>query len=522
MKWRVACWVLVHALVLAHVAHWKVAGRTLSAVEPSEAGETLELGYVNAGFLLFVALVLATLVLGRFFCGWACHVVAYQDACAWLLGKLGLRPRPIRSRLLVLVPFYAALSMFVLPTVARLLAGHGFPELAVRLTTDDLWARFPGPWIAALTFAVDGALIVWLLGAKGFCTYACPYGAVFGVAERLAPGRIRVTDACEGCGHCTAVCTSNVRVHEEVARFRMVVDPGCMKCMDCVSVCPKDALYFGFAPARGTQPVRGRSRRQYDFTWPEELALAAVFAASLWVWRGLYGAIPFLLALGLSVVAAFASVALWRLAARHELVLQHHVLRAGGRLTGKGAGAFLGLGALLALTAHGGIVRWRDGRAEEALELARATSIEARSSPEREAVLAERRARLLDDAEAHLAWIRRFGLVATADLFNKLGSIRYARGDLDGAERELRAALERDGSFRSSRLLLADVLARRGDFERALDELAALLGVDPGNADAATRLAALLRAVPSNARARDLLALLREGIPSTGEADAAK
>ena len=31
-----------------------------------------------------------------------------------------------------------------------------------------------------------------------------------------------MTDACEGCGHCTAVCSSNVRVHAEVRDFGLV------------------------------------------------------------------------------------------------------------------------------------------------------------------------------------------------------------------------------------------------------------------------------------------------------------
>ena len=68
----------------------------------------------------------------------------------------------------------------------------------------------------------------------------------FSLADKLAPGKIRVTDACNQCGHCTATCTSNVLVHAEVKQYKMVVDPGCMKCMDCISVCPNDALYFGF------------------------------------------------------------------------------------------------------------------------------------------------------------------------------------------------------------------------------------------------------------------------------------
>ncbi|MEQ1892449.1 MAG: 4Fe-4S binding protein, partial [Planctomycetota bacterium] len=196
---------LVHALIAAHLVHWRMSGRTLTPLEPSEAGETLLTGAINAGFVFFVLLILSTLVFGRFFCGWACHVVAYQDACAWLLAKIGLKPRPIRARLLALVPFLVAAEMFVLPSVVR---GQFFPELSWHLTTDSFWERFPGFWIGALTFLVAGALVVWFFGAKGFCTYGCPYGALFGVADRVAPGRIRVTDACEGCGHCTAVCTS--------------------------------------------------------------------------------------------------------------------------------------------------------------------------------------------------------------------------------------------------------------------------------------------------------------------------
>src|SRR5262249_43783319 len=64
----------VHLLIVAHVAHFVLRGETLSPVEPSETMYTLELGYVNAGFLFFVAAGLVTLVFGRFVCGWACHL----------------------------------------------------------------------------------------------------------------------------------------------------------------------------------------------------------------------------------------------------------------------------------------------------------------------------------------------------------------------------------------------------------------------------------------------------------------
>src|SRR5262245_41214484 len=368
---RATALVAVHLAVLAHLAHWRVSGRTLSPLEPSEAMQTLELGWVNAGAVLLVLSVGLTLVLGRFFCGWACHVVAYQDLCAWLLGRIGLRPRPVRVRLLKLVPLAAAIYMFAWPSVERLWQGNARPsiEWRARLTTSSFWRTFPKPWMAALTILVDGGLVVWWMGAKGFCTYGCPYGALFGLADRFAVGRIRVNDSCEGCGHCTAVCTSNVRVHQEVATFGMVVDPGCMKCLDCVNSCPKDALYFG----KGKPSLARRaasSSMGSDLTWPEEILAAIAFLGALYAFRDLFvlDRIPFLLAIGLPVIASIAAVALARLARRSEFQLQWTRLRSGGRLTRAGVAALVALPLLLAFTAYHFVLQYHVRAAERALD----------------------------------------------------------------------------------------------------------------------------------------------------------
>jgi polyferredoxin len=442
-RWRVVTWILVHVAALVHVAHWKVAGRTLTPVEPSEAMQTLELGYVNAGFLLFLFTIVATLVLGRFFCGWACHLVAYQDLCAWLLRRLGCKPRPLRVRLLALVPFVAAFEMFVRPTLMRWLEGRSAPELSLHLTTEQFWATFPGPWMAALTFLVDGALLVWWLGAKGFCTHGCPYGAVFAVADRFATGRIRVTDACEGCGHCTATCTSNVRVHEEVARHRMVVDPRCMKCMDCVDVCPKQALYFGFGPPA----VKAAPRRAYDFTWKEELGAALVCVGGILAFRDLYHRVPFLLALGLGVLLAFAALTLWRLVRRPSFVLQHFVLRDGGRWTREGRVAVALIGAFLLFAAHSAAVRWHGVRGERLLAQAVQTPREQR----------EQRSHLVEDSERLLQRAESLGLFADPMLEFQLGSIAFDRGRREEAERRFERALQLEPGLHTAARALRDL-----------------------------------------------------------------
>ncbi len=275
-RWRAAALLLLNLLMVAHVIQWWIMGKTISPIEPSETMHTLQRGAINAGFIFFSLAILATMIFGRFVCGWGCHILALQDFCGWMLKKIGLTPKPFRSRLLIYVPLIAALYMFVWPTAYRLFAspdpGPLIPKFTNHLVTTNFWETFPSVAVAIPFLLICGFLTVYFLGQKGFCTYACPYGGFFGLADKFSPGKIRVTDACNQCGHCTATCTSNVLVHAEVREFKMVVDPGCMKCMDCISVCPNDALYFGFGKPTIAAPKSNAIPRNYSLTWPEEIA----------------------------------------------------------------------------------------------------------------------------------------------------------------------------------------------------------------------------------------------------------
>src|SRR4029453_17132266 len=183
--------------------------------------------------------------------------------------------------------------------------------------TRNFWETFPSIGVAIPFLFICGFMTVYFLGAKGFCTYACPYGGFFALADKVSPGKIRVTDACNQCGHCTAVCTSNVVVHAEVKAYGMVVDPGCMKCMDCVSVCPNDALYFGFG--RPAVAVKPSIKRHYSLTWPEEILAAVVFVVSYWAVWDVYQLVPMLMALGWASVTTFLALRVLRLLRAKDL-----------------------------------------------------------------------------------------------------------------------------------------------------------------------------------------------------------
>ncbi len=514
-KWRAAVLILVHVVMIAHIIQWLITGLTLSPVEPSESMHTLRDGVVNAGFVFFLLAIASTLILGRFFCGWGCHVVALQDLCAWLMGKLGVRPKPFRSRLLIYVPLLLALYMFVWPVVARevlrpLLADAsgrlpdwmGQIEPLAGIHTDfivrDYWATFP-PWYVAIPFLlVCGFATVYFLGSKGFCTYGCPYGGFFGPADLVAPGKIRVNDNCHQCGHCTAVCTSNVRVHEEVHTYGMVVDPGCMKCLDCVSVCPNNALSFAMGkptilakpkPGREEAAAKARVMREarYDFTRAEELVFGLCFLGFFMSYRGLLNQVPMLMAVAMAGIMTWALWKSWRLFKEDNSRLHAWQFKLRGKLRPAGL-------VLLALTLVGvltagwsGFVRFTTYRAQLAYQKLE-TPIDVILRPDYAPT-----PRDLDAAKRSLAFYARvtaprdggIGWGLRPDDWVNIAYLRLLLGDAPAAESALQRVID-DGKPRDSLLFQLEAIMRsRGAtdaditalFQRALARHDDLFGV---------------------------------------------
>jgi len=492
-KWRALVLILVHLVIIGHIIHWWAAGKTLSPVEPSEAMYTLDKGHVNAGFVFFLAAILVTAVLGRFFCGWGCHIVAYQDLCAWLLKKIGIKPKPMRSRLLLLAPLALALYMFVWPSVYRWAAGIPRAPLTNHILKSAFWETFPGPVVAVLTFAVCGFAIVYFLGAKGFCTYGCPYGGFFALTDKIAPGRILVTDACEHCGHCTSVCTSNVRVHEEVALFGMVVDPGCMKCMDCVSVCPNEALYFGFAkPPIGAKPEAPRRPTPYDFTLWEEGLMVVIGLAALLIFRGLYDQIPLLMAMGMAAITAYVVMKLIRLGRTANVRLQSLQLKRGGRWTRAGLIFAVAVGALLVFTGHSAAVqyhRWQGRRMFASLKLE--DDVWKPGHDWQQAASPERRA-LAESTIQQLERTLRWGLLASPLAMEDLVWLYLAVGRMDDAERTVRRLADLAPNKPDVHRGLANILRKAGRTVEAEAAYRQALSVDAGYEPARSELGMFL------------------------------
>jgi polyferredoxin/tetratricopeptide (TPR) repeat protein len=463
----VAVLIGIHLLIALHVAHWISTGETLSPLEPSESMEFSTRGVVNAGLVFFLLTIGSTLVFGRWFCGWACHLVALQDAARWLLLRLGITPRPLRSRALLWVPLVAFLYMFVAPLALRLLSDTA-TGTSVHLQTTEFWKTFPTWPVALVTLLVSGFASVWFLGSKGFCTYACPYGAIFGLADRLAPMRIRVTDACQSCGKCTASCSSNVLVHAEVRDYGMVVDPGCMKCLDCVAGCPNDALYLGFGrPALFKQRTAKASdkARKPAFGLGDELFLAAAFVLAFLAFRGIYGVVPFLLALALGGLVAYGTLLTVRLVSRPSVKLLRWHLKKSGTLQRLGKGFGCAALAVGALWIHSGVISFNDWRAN--VLHAQTGSVHPGPHPwraqlARPAQLSAEQRTLVEKALGHATFVADAGLLRSTRNDLRLAWLHLLLGHDDEAEAHVVAVLAELPDAASVHSDYAAFLAARG------------------------------------------------------------
>ncbi|MBK9287082.1 MAG: 4Fe-4S binding protein [Flavobacteriales bacterium] len=456
-KWRMASLVGVHVLFIAHFVHWKLKGRTLAPLEFNEVLYTIHQGIVTAGFILMALVMVATLVFGRFFCSWGCHFLALQDTAGWLMDKLRIKRQPIRSRTLIWVPIGVMFYLFIWPQFLHLWHGVEAAQLQVvgtgtsrwsSFSTDDLWRNLPPPGVAVLTFFICGFLIVYLLGSRGFCYQACPYGALFSLADQLAPGRIVLAKDCSQCGLCTKACSSDILVHRELAMHGMVTNPRCLKDLDCVAACPENAVQYGFRlpPLFRKGHPMGSYGGRYGFSLGEDLFMLAMFGAGLLVYRGLYDAIPFLLAVALGLCTAFLLVMGLRLMRQGAVQLRGVVLKMDRRLRPAGSGFVAVLAAVLVFFLHSAFIQYHTLTGRRMFQEIADGAADAHS---------------IDRAIAHYSVTLGRGLLAPMDRKQELAALYLMRGDRASAQHLLEDIVSGDPHHIEAHYRLG-VIARDG------------------------------------------------------------
>ena len=218
----------------------------------------------TTGLYLGAGLLIATILFGRFFCGWICPFGTLHHLVGWL----GF-PRRTKARLdgnryrewfwikyAVLFAMLAAAAAGILqiglldpiPLLSRSMTDAVFPVVDEGLRLLGLpgihpsaTPHFSGAWLIGLLFA--GFLLLNLWVPRFFCRAICPLGALLGIFSRFALFRIhRDEGTCTGCNLCSKGCEGAA---EPEARVRL---SECMVCMNCLEDCPDGSIGYRFLP----------------------------------------------------------------------------------------------------------------------------------------------------------------------------------------------------------------------------------------------------------------------------------
>jgi len=243
--------------------------------------------------LLFVA---ATLVLGRFFCGWICPLGTLIDLTAKLLkppeDRFSLETHQRMQRwkyYLLLVTVAAALVSsqwaFLLDPLVLLyrgVTGGLYPALLAALPSKALAEplRLQLTTIAVLpTLLLIAVLGLTALTPRFYCRYLCPLGALYGLLARASLLRRRVTP-CDGC---KAVgtdkqCRSGCRMGAVPRNQNLTQNHECIRCFSGRSFCHQESIHFDWMAPKVTKYERPLElgRRQFLLTSATGLALAPV------------------------------------------------------------------------------------------------------------------------------------------------------------------------------------------------------------------------------------------------------
>ncbi len=237
----------------------------------------------------------ATLLIGRFFCAYACPTGASID----LLDRLLFRKRkrgPLKAEstlrkikyvllILFLTAALAGLSLvFLMDPIAFLTRFYTFFLYPLTVTLTNLlldllrpllkafgWVSLshlhyfqPVFYMSGLTFLLFGGIIgLNLLAPRFWCRYLCPLGALLSLISPLGLFKRKVTDACNECLKCQRACPMGAIPEDPKATLL----PECIQCRTCAHLCPPKAVRFPLSLSMGGEYTKvDLSRRGFLYS----------------------------------------------------------------------------------------------------------------------------------------------------------------------------------------------------------------------------------------------------------------
>jgi ferredoxin-type protein NapH len=206
-------------------------------------------GLINASFLVFAAMFVSSLFVGRLWCGWACPAGALQELAAPVNNRRVSR-RIDWIKWAIWLPWVAGIIALA-ASAGGYRAVAPFYQLEGGVTlAQDSWA-----YVYYSVLAVFLLLAV-LVGRRAGCHTICwmaPFMILGRKLRNLLPWpalRLQAApERCRECGTCTKDCPMSLDVRAMVASSHME-NAECILCGTCVDNCKQGAIHYGFTAGK--------------------------------------------------------------------------------------------------------------------------------------------------------------------------------------------------------------------------------------------------------------------------------
>lgn len=203
-------------------------------------------GIINGSFIVFTALFISSLFVGRLWCGWFCPGSGLNNLCSIV------KPEPVKGGRRDLIK-YATWVLWVLAIGYLAYSAGGYTSIdPFYLTESGISVTDPQNYV--IYYGIVGLIVGMNLvfGRGAMCRYLCWMAPFMVVGARIKntigyPSLHLTADKsqCIECGACSRKCPRGLQVQDMVATDNMLQDE-CIHCANCIDVCPKSVIKFSW------------------------------------------------------------------------------------------------------------------------------------------------------------------------------------------------------------------------------------------------------------------------------------
>ncbi|MBE6091366.1 MAG: 4Fe-4S binding protein [Clostridium beijerinckii] len=183
----------------------------------------------------FIAIMLLTIVLGRWFCGWICAFGAYNDLIYFISKKIFKIKFRVDEKVDSILKYFKYLVLLFIIAISwtmgsSILESTSPWDVFGQITdVSTIFSNLLVGLIFLILITIGSAFI-----ERFFCRYLCPLGVIFSIISKI--GIVKINKPKADCGKCRA-CTMNCSMGLPLYKVECVKGGECINCLKCTEVC---------------------------------------------------------------------------------------------------------------------------------------------------------------------------------------------------------------------------------------------------------------------------------------------